>query len=465
MRFFKQSRLIWIYIWRTPMLRVLFVVLLTLFCFIPAYLYKIIYPEFRTYVEQQSNITAILMAKQLLYPLDFEEIVDVKPFPASARTFLKNSVESGMIYAVRVYDRKGACVFSTTTPNPDIGETPLFRNNIMRGEPYSRMLRAGEEHEPLFSATDMTETFLPVMESGVFSGAIVLYQRTTFETQSLENLAEHAVLMVIGLLFVMGLFKWLLMVHLSKQERTRRRLEGQIRRTNTHLSQRVAAQTYEISLGQQITVSALAKMAEYNDSDTGKHLSRMSTYARELAFELRRKSPYSRQIIQEGLDGDTFGMAAVLHDIGKIAIPEQVLGKPGRLTKEEFTLMKRHTLIGADVLGEANQHFIRKIGKDSYLKPAADVARNHHEKWNGTGYWGLAGEAIPLSARIVAIADVYDALRSRRPYKEPWTHADTVQEILASDGHFDPVIVAAFQNLTDRFNTIWEDSNSLPHTP
>lgn len=466
MSFFRRSRLTWFSIWRTPMLRVLFLAFSTFLLFVPLYLYKFIYPEFRVYVAQQSNVTAILMAKQLLYPLDIDAVVSVAPVPPAAQAFFSQSVESAMVYAVRVYDRKGQCIFSTTAPNPALGETPFFRDLVMRGEPYSRILRTGGDDMPLFAVADMTETFLPVMQSGIFSGAIALYQRTTFETQSLEKLARYSLWLLLGLLVVMALSGWLLMSHFGKLERIRRRLESQIRRANARLSQRVAAQTREISLGQQITVSALAKMAEYNDSDTGKHLSRMSAYARDLALELREHSPYAKQIVYEGLDGETFGMAAVLHDIGKIAVSEHILSKPGRLNEEEFAAMKRHTLIGAEVLGDANQLFAQQIGKNSYLKPAADVARNHHEKWDGSGYWRLRGENIPLSARIVALADVYDALRSRRPYKNPWTHASAVQEIVAGEGtHFDPVIVAAFLSLADRFNEIWEAWEDKGKTP
>ncbi|HCD72540.1 MAG TPA: metal-dependent phosphohydrolase, partial [Thermovirga lienii] len=142
-----------------------------------------------------------------------------------------------------------------------------------------------------------------------------------------------------------------------------------------------------------------------------------------------------------------------LHDIGKTAVPYEILTKPGKLTPEEYRAMQKHTIIAGEVIEAANKEFRDKFGVDSYLALARDIALYHHEKWNGKGYpYGLSGQDIPLAARIVALADVYDALRSKRPYKEPWSHEDAMREIIRQSGeHFDPVIVEAFIELEDRF--------------
>jgi HD-GYP domain-containing protein (c-di-GMP phosphodiesterase class II) len=149
-------------------------------------------------------------------------------------------------------------------------------------------------------------------------------------------------------------------------------------------------------------------------------------------------------------------LASLLHDIGKVAIPPEILTKPGRLTDEEFDLMKTHTTIAGEMFGKANKVFVDSFKKDSYLALARDIAFYHHEHWNGKGYPnGLKGESIPLSARIVAVADVYDALISKRPYKEPWSHQDAVNEITKDSGEqFDPIVIEAFINQSDKFNEI-----------
>ena len=152
-------------------------------------------------------------------------------------------------------------------------------------------------------------------------------------------------------------------------------------------------------------------------------------------------------------------LSSKCHDVarfGKTAIPKEILTKPGKLTREEFELVQTHTEIAGHTLEKANKTFMDNFNKDSYLAFASDIALYHHEKWNGTGYpRGLEGESIPLSARIVALADVYDALRSKRPYKEPWSHSDTAQEIAKDKGtRFDPEIVDAFLANSMQFREI-----------
>lgn len=187
-------------------------------------------------------------------------------------------------------------------------------------------------------------------------------------------------------------------------------------------------------------IHRLGRAAEYKDNETGLHVIRMSHFAREIALA----AGVSPQDAEELLN------AAPMHDIGKIGIPDVILQKPGKLDPDEWEVMKTHTAIGASIIGEDDSNL---------LKVARVIALNHHEKWDGSGYpAGLSGEAIPLEARIVAIADVFDALTSVRPYKDAWPIAEAVDYIKQQSGrHFDPALVDAFLTVTDKLEKIRGD--------
>ncbi len=192
-----------------------------------------------------------------------------------------------------------------------------------------------------------------------------------------------------------------------------------------------------------MVIFALAKLAETRDSETGYHLERIQGYCRLLAEALDRNSfpEVNRQFIE------TIHATSPLHDVGKVGIPDRILLKPGRLNDDEFRIMKTHTTIGFDTLHSAFQ----KNPKADYLRMSAEIARGHHERWDGTGYPdGLKGENIPLAARILAVADVYDALISKRVYKDAFTHEATRGILLEGHGtHFDPRIVDAFLSVEE----------------
>lgn len=175
-------------------------------------------------------------------------------------------------------------------------------------------------------------------------------------------------------------------------------------------------------------IQRLGRAAEYKDNETGLHVIRMSHYAREIALAAGMGAEDAEEIFN----------AAPMHDVGKMGIPDAVLQKPGKLTPDEWEIMKTHAQIGAEIIGD---------DKSTLLQLASRIALYHHEKWDGNGYpHGLIGEAIPLEARIVALADVFDALTSKRPYKEPWSIEDATNYILNEAGkQFDPELVAAFQ--------------------
>jgi PAS domain S-box-containing protein len=201
------------------------------------------------------------------------------------------------------------------------------------------------------------------------------------------------------------------------------------------------------------TILGLAKLAEYRDEGTGTHLERIREYARMLAEEMAKMPHYREQIDQRYIE-DIY-QSAILHDIGKVGIPDAVLLKPGELTGEEFEIIKCHTVFGGDAITSIQS----QIEGRSFLNIGREIAYNHHEKWDGSGYpHGLRGQEIPLAARIVAVADVYDALTSRRFYKEAFPHAKAMQIISGLKGtHFDPEVVDAFAALEEQFNRIREE--------
>jgi putative two-component system response regulator len=200
----------------------------------------------------------------------------------------------------------------------------------------------------------------------------------------------------------------------------------------------------------EVAIFALARLAESRDPETGHHLERVQSYARALAHKLAQMPDIADQIDPEYIR--LIYLTSPLHDIGKVAIPDSVLRKPGRLTAEEFEVMKTHATLGAETLDAA----LTRFPGARFLTVARDIAAAHHERFNGSGYpLGLAGEEIPLAARIVALADVYDALTSKRCYKDASSHADARAIIERESGaHFDPRIVAAFLAAESEFIAI-----------
>ena len=202
------------------------------------------------------------------------------------------------------------------------------------------------------------------------------------------------------------------------------------------------------------TILGLAKLAEYRDEGTGTHLERIREYAKLIAEALAKNPKYAGHITPEYVD-DIY-QSSILHDIGKVGIPDAILLKPAKLSDEEFDVIKRHTILG----GDAIKAIEAKIEGQSFLALGKEIAYNHHEKWDGSGYpRGLSKESIPLSARIIALADVYDALTTRRFYKEAFSHKRSRQMIVELKGtHFDPEVVDVFLALEDEFNRIRRDN-------
>ena len=213
------------------------------------------------------------------------------------------------------------------------------------------------------------------------------------------------------------------------------------------------------------TILGLAKLAEYRDEGTGTHLERIREYGKMLTEELAKNHKYSRLITPEYID-DIY-QSSILHDIGKVGIPDAILLKPGKLTAEEFEDIKRHTTLGGDAIRAIEY----RIEGKSFLFHGKEIAYYHHEQWDGSGYpRGLKGDEIPLSARIVALADVYDALTTKRFYKEAYSHEKAKGIIVdLKNSHFDPQIVDVFLILEKEFNRIrkekLEDQTELVQQP
>ena len=221
-----------------------------------------------------------------------------------------------------------------------------------------------------------------------------------------------------------------------------------------HLEELVSEKIKELELLQEITIECIASLAEYRDNETGGHIKRTKGYIKVLVEELRTYPKYKDFLTDKYVK--LLYQSAPLHDIGKVGIPDSILLKPGALTKKEFDIMKYHTLIGKQTLEIADS----RMNKESFLHFAIEMAAAHHEKWDGTGYpRGLKGEKIPLLARLMAVADVYDALVSKRIYKEPIAHEKAVEIIKSESGkQFDPDIVRAFLAVQDKIKEILNDN-------
>ncbi|MCB5187797.1 two-component system response regulator [Methylobacillus caricis] len=219
------------------------------------------------------------------------------------------------------------------------------------------------------------------------------------------------------------------------------------------LEYQVEQRTREIALIQDVTIFALASLAETRDNETGNHIRRTQTYVKLLAEKLCETPRYAAMLTPTVID--MYYKSAPLHDIGKVGIPDRILLKPGPLSEDEYAIMKNHSKLGASALIEAEKLIGRK---NNFLQYAREIAMWHHEYWDGSGYPdGLSGENIPLSARLMAIADVYDALISERVYKGPIAHDIAVQMMVEERGtHFDPDIIDAFVAIQDKFKQVAE---------
>jgi putative two-component system response regulator len=235
---------------------------------------------------------------------------------------------------------------------------------------------------------------------------------------------------------------------------TRVKLQLELYRHRHHLEELVTEKTAELQevnrkLEQRdkVTLDLLAKASDMRDHETGAHIERVVLFTQIIVLDLL-DIPHEGHILSEQYAADIIE-AVKLHDLGKLAMPDEVLLKPGKLTREEFQIIKTHPIYGSKMLDQA----IDKMGEDSLLWAAFEIVYGHHEKWDGTGYPnGTAGEDIPISARIAAVADVFDALTSERPYKNPWTPREAFDLIYQDSGkHFDPYLTEVVSRHEEEF--------------
>jgi response regulator RpfG family c-di-GMP phosphodiesterase len=267
----------------------------------------------------------------------------------------------------------------------------------------------------------------------LFLGYIVLFY---YENQGVKTASSFYVVVVFFFGTISAMMAILLQSDMLASVRSR---QNEVEKINEQLTQT-----------ERVTIFALAYQAELRDMETGKHLERTSRYVELLAEKLSMMTKY-RTYLSPVYITDLV-TSAPLHDIGKVAIPDSILRKPGRLTPEEFEIIKKHCEYGTQVLKIADE----KLTFQSFLKIAIQMVSSHHERWDGKGYpAGLSSDSIPLSGRIMALADVYDALRSQRCYKKALSHEEACQIITKERStHFDPDIVDAFCEIEKKFHEI-----------
>ncbi|MCL2880218.1 MAG: response regulator [Treponema sp.] len=226
------------------------------------------------------------------------------------------------------------------------------------------------------------------------------------------------------------------------------------------LSEKVHEKTREVVDLQNAVLNTVADLVEFRDKHTGGHVTRTQLYLKALADELIREKIYADEM--KDWDMEFFLASAQLHDVGKIAISDLILNKPGKLTPEEFEIMKTHVTVGVDAI----ERIMHNAHRHAFLHHALLIAGTHHEKWDGSGYpMGLKGKNIPLQGRLMAIADVYDALISVRPYKKVFSHEEACRIIEEGSGsHFDPVLIDVFKKIKDKFKKAAEDIGMYDNT-
>jgi putative two-component system response regulator len=245
---------------------------------------------------------------------------------------------------------------------------------------------------------------------------------------------------------------------LARQKKELLAQREELRNLNANLQQLVNQRTDQILELQTAVLETVAELMEFRDEKTGGHVARTQRYLELLGRRAFEKSLFHNNMME--WNQRYVYLSGQLHDVGKIGVPDTILNKPGKLTNDEFEIMKRHPVIGVDAIEKIEE----KTKEHEFLQHAKIIAGTHHEKWDGTGYpLGLSGQNIPLEGRMMAIADVYDALISRRPYKEPLSVEEAAQIIIEESGtHFDPDLIEIFQELMAEFAEIAKEMTPPP---
>ena len=334
-------------------------------------------------------------------------------------------------YRVKVANRGDKAIKIATSDNPP----DLILLDIMMpemdGYEVCRVLKSSETTRGIpviFLAAKMT---LEDAQKGLAAGAVDYLIKPIFSSLLLARVAAQ--------------------IALKANADWRRMRDEFLRDKNDYLEQEVTRRTHEVMAVLDVTILAMTSLAETRDSDTGNHIRRTQHYVQALARHLKTHVRFANELSDAAID--VLFKSAPLHDIGKVGIPDRILLKPAQLTPEEFEIMKTHTTLGCDAIEQAEQIVGTRV---DFLRVAKEIALSHQEKWDGSGYpQGLAGDDIPLSARLMAVADVYDALISERVYKAAMPHDRAVGVVFQGRGaHFDPDMVDAFIEIQSEFQAI-----------
>jgi HD-GYP domain-containing protein (c-di-GMP phosphodiesterase class II) len=354
---------------------------------------------------------------------------------------VRGSTELDPMTCVISVDDEWRIVSGAGAPTTDLSNTPALGKRLT-WTPLDQVSAKGTPVRGIIQFDGQQHVAIAQQQTG--GGYLVRYVPSTSLSFSLAELKTSTQMAgVITLLWVstlLGLVAYLIVGRLY-DEHARKQLQWETQSL---------AQIQSLQQTRDGIVFGLAKLAEFRDQETGYHLERISAFATKLATAMRRHEKY-----RDRIDADfprMLAVSAVLHDIGKVGVPDAILLKPGPLTPDERAIMQQHTEIGDQCIAEIE----RRLGNSNFLRVAGEIARSHHERWDGSGYpCGLSGEAIPLAARIVAIVDVYDALSSRRVYKEPMPHDQCIDVIRSESGrHFDPDVAAVFLQIAPELRDI-----------
>lgn len=355
-------------------------------------------------------------------------------FTEGIQSFFNRLLSLGAIFRVKVWGIDGTILWSDRKEliGKNFADNPHFQSALLGGVSYQVAEPKKTEHFSEQEAGKILEIYTPIVRDDKIVGVIELYEQADELFSHIRHDRSYTWKLVAG----GGVFLYILLfsAFFGAYRREQRTME--------HLQRTLDAIIY-----------TLASQAEIRDVETGRHLDRTASYVEITAMELRRSAEHEAYLTDSYISD--LVKATPLHDIGKVGVPDSILCKPGKLTPEEQSHMQRHAVDGATLLKEAD----RKLAFQSFLKIAIQIAGSHHERWDGKGYpAGLSGSDIPLSARIMALADVYDALRSQRHYKKAFSHEESREIILADRGkQFDPEVVDAFLRAERRFEAIASD--------
>jgi HD-GYP domain-containing protein (c-di-GMP phosphodiesterase class II) len=353
--------------------------------------------------------------------------------PPRVVALFREFLSLGTVFRVKIWGRDGMILWSDQLDliGQSFADNDGFQEAMKGTVSYENTVLSKSENIDERSKGRTLEIYTPVTDGSRVLGVVELYEANSDLFVQIARNTRFTWLLVV----IAGVLLWALLFFIFLAAYRRQR------RTNAELHET-----------QNVTIFALAYQAELRDRQTGRHLERTALYVRILAEELAR-SPAFRAYLKPGYIEDLV-KAAPLHDIGKVGIADAILLKPGKLTPQEMEEIRKHCDYGARVLRRAEE----KLKFQSFLSIAIQLTLYHHEKWDGTGYpHGLRGDAIPLSGRIMALADNYDALRTQRPYKEPIPHDESRRMIVTLAGiHFDPALVAAFQAREAEFRSVSE---------